>query len=110
MRLYHKVFVALKVMIVTLVIISKLNISNYSHHLEEVIEDVFAVFVGVVIVFLFWPWKERRLDKHDKLIALSAGTLLLITKNYAKLYKEIMTLTRNVYMTLKKPLHHIYLL
>ena len=110
MKLYHKIFVALKTIIVILVIISKLNISNYSHHLEEVIENVFAVFVGVVIVFLFWPWKERRLDKHDKLIALSAGTLLLITKNYAKLYKEIMVLTRNVYMTLKKPLHHIYLL
>lgn len=110
MKLYHKVFVTLKVMIVILIIVSKLKMSNYSHHLEEVIEDVFAVFVGVVIVFLFWPWKERRLDKHDKLIAFSAGTLLLITKNYAKLYEEIMTLTRNVYVTLKKPLHNIYLL
>ena len=97
-------------MIVVLIIISKLNLSNYSHHLEEVIEDVFAVFVGIVILFLFWPWRERRLDKHDKLIVLSAGALLLVTKNYKKLCEEVSILTRNVYMTLKKPLHQIYLL
>ena len=51
----------------------------------QVLEDIFAVFVGVMMVFFFWPWSDKRLDKHDKLIALSAGTLLLITKNYYKL-------------------------
>ena len=26
---------------------------NYSHHFEEVLEDIFAVFVGVNMVFFF---------------------------------------------------------
>ena len=110
MKTYHKIFVVLKVCIVLLFLISKLHISNYSHHLEEVVEDIFSVYVGLVIIFVFWPWAERRFDKHDKMIVLSAGTLLLLTKNYYKMYDDVSTLLKNFYMTIQVPLHKVYLL
>ena len=110
MRAYHKIFVVLKVTIVILFLISKLHISNYSHHLEEVVEDIFSVYVALVIIFVFWPWAERRFDKHDKMLVLSAGTLLLLTKNYYKMYDEVSTLLKNFYMTIQVPLHKVYLL
>ena len=86
MKAYHQFFIVLKFLIVILIVLNKVYETNFSHHVEEVLEDVFAVFVGVMMVFFFWPWSDKRLDKHDKLIALSAGTLLLITKNYYKLF------------------------
>jgi hypothetical protein len=110
MKPYHKIFVVLKVCIVLLFLISKLHISNYSHHLEEVVEDVFAVYVGLVVIFVFWPWAERNFDNNDKMLVLSAGTLLLLTKNYNKMYQEISTLLKNVYMSVRIPLHKGYLL
>lgn len=111
MKLYHRFFVVLKIIIVTLIITNKVFETNYSHHLEEVLEDIFALFVGIMMVFFFWPWSNKRLDKHDKLIALSAGTLLLLTKNYSKLFDEINVLIKNVIvMGRLTPLHKLNLI
>ena len=112
MKLYHRFFVVLKIIIVALIVINKVFETNYSHHLEEVLEDIFALFVGVMMVFFFWPYRKGvHLDKHDKLIALSAGTLLLITKNYRKLAEEIETLVKNIIVVGRlTPLHRISLI
>lgn len=95
-----------------LIVLNKVYETNYSHHLEEVLEDIFAVFVGVMMVFFFWPYRKGvHLDKHDKLIALSAGTLLLITKNYRKLAEEIEVLVKNVIVVGRlTPLHRLSLI
>ena len=111
MKFYHRFFMVLKIIIVLLVVVNKIYETNYSHHLEEVLEDIFAVFVGVMVVFFFWPWSHRRLDKHDKLIVLSAGTLLLITKNYKKLAEEIEILFKQIVMVGQMtPLHRLNLI
>jgi len=103
MQLYHKIFIVLKVAIVSLFLISKLQISSYNRRLEEVIEDIFAVYVGIIVIYVFWPWSERQNCAHDKMMVLSAGILLLLTKNYYKLYNEVTTLLKNVYMTIEVP-------
>jgi len=110
MKIYHKIFIVLKVAIFLLFLISKLHESKYSYHLEEVVEDIFAVYVGIVVIFIFWPWSTRIADKHDKMLVLSAGTLLLITKNYFNLFKEIKYVLNEVYMTIQIPLQKTYLL
>jgi len=98
MKLYHYIFVALKIVIVLLIILNKVYETNNSHNIEEILEDIFAIYVGLMMLFFFWPYrKEVILDKHDKLIALSAGTLLLITKNYKLLIKEIEMLVERSY-------------
>ena len=110
MKAYHQFFIVLKFLIVILIVLNKVYETNFSHHVEEVLEDIFAVFVGVMMVFFFWPWSDKRLDKHDKLIALSAGTLLLITKNYYKLFTEVRTLANNVVLRVRmSPLKNLYL-
>ena len=97
MKLYHYFFVALKIIIILLIILNKMYETTNSHYIEGILEDIFAIFVGLMVLFFFWPFKKDvNLDKHDKLIVLSAGTLLLITKNYKKLIKDIQVLVKNI--------------
>tara|TARA_B110000967_G_C18606640_1_gene421900 strand:+ start:56 stop:385 length:330 start_codon:yes stop_codon:yes gene_type:complete len=103
MKTYHKFFVFLKFLIVLMFVLSKLHINNFSHKLEKMVENIFAIYVGVVVIFVFWPWSERNIDKHDKMLVLSAGTLLLITKNYFKLYDEFITIIKNLVMSIELP-------
>lgn len=103
MKTYHKLFVFLKFLIVLIFILSKFHVSNFSHKLEKLVENIFAIYVGVVVIFVFWPWTERNIDKHDKMLVLSAGTLLLLTKNYYKLYNEFITILKNLLMSIKIP-------
>lgn len=103
MKPYHKFFVFLKFLIVLIFILSKFHISNFSHKLEKLVENIFAIYVGVVVIFVFWPWTERNIDKHDKMLVLSAGTLLLLTKNYYKLYDEFITILKNLFMSIEIP-------
>jgi len=103
MKTYHKFFVFLKFLIVLIFILSKFHVSNFSHKLEKLVENIFAIYVGVVVIFVFWPWTERNIDKHDKMLVLSAGTLLLLTKNYYKLYNEFITILKNLFMSIKIP-------
>ena len=112
MKAYHQFFVTLKVIIVGLIVLNKVFETNYSHLLEEVLEDVFAIFVGIMMVFFFWPFsKNRNLDKHDKLIALSAGTLLLVTRNYHKFIEEVSTILKQIILTARMtPLHRFNLI
>ena len=103
MKTYHKFFVFLKFLIVLIFILSKFHVSNFSHKLEKLVENIFAIYVGVVVIFVFWPWTERNIDKHDKMLVLSAGTLLLLTKNYYKLYDEFITILKNLFMSIEIP-------
>lgn len=103
MKTYHKFFVFLKFLIVLIFILSKFHVSNFSHKLEKLVENIFAIYVGVVVIFVFWPWTERNIDKHDKMLVLSAGTLLLLTKNYYKLYNEFITILKNLFMSIEIP-------
>jgi len=103
MKTYHKFFVFLKFLIVLIFILSKFHVSNFSHKLEKLVENIFAIYVGVVVIFVFWPWTERNIDIHDKMLVLSAGTLLLLTKNYYKLYDEFITILKNLFMSIEIP-------
>ena len=112
MKLYHYIFVALKIVIVLLIILNKVYETNNSRYIEEILEDIFAIYVGLMMLFFFWPYRKGvHLDKHDKLIALSAGTLLLITKNYRKLADEIVKLDKHIIIAGRlTPLHRISLI
>ena len=110
MKLYHQIFIVLKIIIVLLVIVNKLYESSYKADLEEALEDIFSVFLGVMVVFLFWPLSNKILDKHDKMIALSSGILLIMTKNYSKLYDEINYLVNEIVRVSRNtPLHRMNL-
>ena len=103
MKPYHKFFVFLKFLIVLIFVLSKFHVSNFSNKLEKLVEYIFAIYVGVVVIFVFWPWSERTIDKHDKMLVLSAGILLLLTKNYYKLYNEFITIIKNLFMFIEIP-------
>ena len=92
MRLYHKIFLILKIIIIGLLIISRFNIIHNSELLETIFDDTLSIFVGIMIIYIFWPWLNRykyNIDFHDKMLIVSAGGFLLISKNYKVFSKNI---------------------
>ena len=106
MKTYHYIFMTAKMIIVSLFIIGKLNLFTNTHHLESIMEDLFSVYVAIMIIYIFWPWSERKIDKHDKMFVLSAGILLLLTKNYEEVFRH----TKEFYFMLSTPLRSVHLL
>lgn len=95
-----------KIIIISLFIIGKLDLFTSTHHLESIMEDLFSVYVAIMIIYIFWPWVERKIDKHDKMFVLSAGILLLLTKNYEEVIRNI----KEFYIMISTPLHSVNLL
>ena len=92
MRLYHKIFLILKIIIIGLLIISRFDIIHNSELLETIFDDTLSLFVGVMIIYIFWPWINRykyNIDFHDKMLIVTAGFILLISKNYKVFSKNI---------------------
>lgn len=106
MKTYHYIFMIAKIIIISLFIFGKLNLLTNTHHLETIMEDLFSVYVGIMVIYIFWPWSERKIGKHDKMFVLSAGVLLLLTKNYA----DVIQHTKELYFMLYTPLHSANLL
>ena len=80
-----------------LIISNTLYETNYRDVFTEFLENIFAIYLGILLIFLFWPYKKNiSLDKHDRLIAFSGGMLLLITKKYNTIAKEIQILVNQI--------------
>jgi len=106
MKTYHYIFMVAKIIIVSLFIIGKLDLFTNTHHLESIMEDLFSVYVAIMVIYIFWPWAERKIDKHDKMFVLSAGILLLLTKNY----EEVIRHTKEFYFLVATPFQRVNLL
>lgn len=97
MKLYQHFFILLKIIILMMIILNTLYETNYRDLLTEFLENIFAIYLGILLIFLFWPYKKNIfLDKHDRLIAFSAGMLLILTKNYNTIAKEIRILVNQI--------------
>ena len=80
-----------------MILLNTLYETNYRDIFTEFLENIFAIYLGVLLIFLFWPYKKKlSLDKHDRLIAFSGGILLIITKNYNTIAKEIRILVNQI--------------
>ena len=97
MKLYQYFFILSKTVILMMILLNTLYETNYRDIFTEFLENIFAIYLGVLLIFLFWPYKKKlSLDKHDRLIAFSGGILLIITKNYNTIAKEIRILVNQI--------------
>ena len=97
MKLYQYFFILSKIVILMMILLNTLYETNYRDIFTEFLENIFAIYLGGLLIFLFWPYKKNiSLDKHDRLIAFSAGTLLILTKNYNTIAKEIRILVNQI--------------
>ena len=97
MKLYQYFFIILKIIILMMIILNIFYETKYRDAVTEFLENIFAIYLGIILIFFFWPYKKIMvLDKYDRLIAFTAGFLLLITKNYRTIFKEIEILVNHI--------------
>ena len=77
MKTYHKFFVFLKFLIVLMFVLSKLHINNFSHKLEKMVENIFAIYVGVVVIFMCHVGCPRATQHEGMLLELRPAPLTL---------------------------------
>ena len=59
MKLYHYIFIALKIVIILLIILNKVYETNKSHYIEEFLEDIFSIFIGLIVIFFSFGHIEQ---------------------------------------------------
>ena len=102
MKFRDKIFIVFKILIVVFIILEKLGhlrvpinkvVMVPSSTLEIVLEDLFKLYVGIMVIYIFWPWSDKcyKMESHDKFFAMSAGVLLLSSMNMIKVVKETAT-------------------
>ena len=97
MKLYQYFFIILKIIILMMIILNNFYETKYRDAATEFLENIFAIYLGMILIFFFWPYKKTMsLDKHDRAIAFTAGILLLTTKNYRTIFKEIEILVNHI--------------
>ena len=98
--LRDNIFNVMKISILLLIIIVKLknyNLPVYdvimvpSEKYELLLDDVFKLYVAIMIIYIFWPWREKGLvlSMHDKIFAVTGGILLLTTMNIVKILTNV---------------------
>lgn len=89
MKLYHYLFGLLKISILFLYSLHVFKIIDYKPHIEILLEDIFNLFIGVMAIYIFFPFRKNvTITFEDKIFASAAGGLLLVSLNYRKIYND----------------------
>jgi len=78
----------LNFLFILLYIISYLGIWGESYAHLDTLNEVYKIFIGLVLIYFFNPWSKEKLTDFHKKIALSAGILLLFTSSLSAIIKK----------------------
>ena len=81
------IYFLLNFIFIVLYIVSYFN-TNFRKYLD-VLNEIYKVFIAVVLLYFFNPWSKKQLNKFNKKIAFSAGLLLLLTTSISVFIKNI---------------------
>lgn len=81
------IYFLLNFIFVLLYIVSYFN-TNLRKYLD-VLNEIYKVFIALVLLYFFNPWSKKKLNKFNKKIAFSAGLLLLLTTSISVFIKNI---------------------
>ena len=79
MKLYEKAYDIGRMIFWILYAITILNLWKKAPHYLEKADDLFKIFVGLVLMYLCNPWHERQITVHHKKIIFEAGIMLLLS-------------------------------
>ena len=60
-----------------------------SYKYLDILNEIYAIFIGIVLVYYFNPYNKEKLNDFHKKIAFSAGCLIILTTSISALIKEV---------------------
>jgi hypothetical protein len=84
MQHYHVYFYILKFLILLLVALMSLKIIPVNGKLFTLIDTIFKISVGLFIIIFFSRGNCVSLDKHDRIIIILSGFILIMLIDYIK--------------------------
>lgn len=89
MKIYHFLFALLKFSILFIYFLHIFKIIDYKPHIEVVLEDIFTLLIGVLAMYIFFPFRQKTIVSfEDKMFGSAAGFLLLASVDYKKIYND----------------------
>ena len=85
MKSYHIYFYILKLFILFLLILIYLKIIPIKNKLFVLIEFIFKFSVGIFIILFFSYDNCTNLDKHDRIIIILSGFILILLIDYIEI-------------------------
>ena len=79
----------LNISIVLLYMIYYANFWDGTHKYLDIINEIYSIFLGIVLIYYFNPYNKEKLNDFHKKIAFSAGCLIILTSSISALIKEI---------------------
>ena len=65
------------------------NFWNKSYKYLDILNEIYAFFVGIVLIYYFNPYNKEKLNEFHKKIAFSAGILIMLTTSISALIDEV---------------------
>ena len=78
----------LNFLFVLLYIMSYLEVWDESYMHLDTLNEVYKIFIGLVLIYFFNPWSKEKLNEFNKKIAFSAGLVLIFTSSISALIKD----------------------
>ena len=78
----------LNFLFVLLYIMSYLGVWGESYTHLDTLNEVYKIFIGLVLIYFFNPWSKEKLNEFNKKIAFSAGLVLIFTSSISVLIKD----------------------
>ena len=89
MEVYHFLFGIIKFAVLFIYTLHIFKIIDYKPHIEVVLEDVFTLLIGVMAIYIFFPYRNKTIVSfEDKVFGSAAGFLLLASLNYRRIYDD----------------------
>ncbi len=89
MKIYERMYDIGRLLFWILYIITILNIWSDAPRYLEKADDIFKIFVGLVLMYLCNPWHERPIGNHHKKIIFEAGIMLLLSSSIRTVLQKV---------------------
>jgi len=89
MKIYERMYDIGRMLFWILYAITILNIWDEAPRYLEKADDIFKIFVGLVLMYLCNPWHERPITVHHKKIIFEAGIMLLLSSSIRSLLHKV---------------------
>tara|TARA_B100001287_G_C22351535_1_gene375399 strand:+ start:196 stop:531 length:336 start_codon:yes stop_codon:yes gene_type:complete len=74
------------------------NFWDTTHKYLDILNEIYAIFIGIVLMYYFNPYHKEKLNEFHKKIAFSAGILIILTSSISALMNEVPLLNKVPYL------------
>ena len=85
----RNIYYFLNLCFVLLYIISYFGLWSKSPKYIIILNEVYKIFIAIVLLYFFNPWSKEKLNDFHKKIAFGAGFLLLFTSSITGIFENI---------------------